>query len=382
MLFILRGIAGCGKSTLRKHFFPDHTVLASDDMRMELYGTMNANPSTTSLIWGELTRRLTMRMEQKMLTVFDATNLTQKSVKKLTRIADQWGCPFMIVSISPDLEMARNTMVRRGQGMIIGAVVSDEVLVDMQEKYHSHTPSLKTNYGDRFYEGSIAECAWLIDCTKQNLYHDLCYGDDIYIISDIHGHLAILKRLLAMIPPQAKIYSVGDIIDRGEDSMGCIMELMRDVRFRGFTMGNHEIAFLREREGKPINSKARRITHCEFDGLRDEQKESVLSFLSSGQPYLVLINPDLQSKVLLSHAGIGEYDPETLNLHHTVGDRINPVEEHTGSECFDLQVHGHSSWRYTGDFTGNVVNIDSCAYETGIMTAFNPFTGEVIQTNE
>ena len=48
---------------------------------------------------------------------------------------------------------------------------------------------------------------------------------DLYVIGDIHGSLAPLKRLLEHLEPdlhQDRLLFVGDYIDRGPDSQGVV----------------------------------------------------------------------------------------------------------------------------------------------------------------
>ena len=42
------------------------------------------------------------------------------------------------------------------------------------------------------------------------------------VIGDIHGCLSTLKALIAKAGPVSQIISVGDLIDRGPDSLGVI----------------------------------------------------------------------------------------------------------------------------------------------------------------
>ena len=59
-----------------------------------------------------------------------------------------------------------------------------------------------------------------------------------YIIGDVHGHYQALLTLVAKLPQDAKLIFVGDLIDRGSQSM----EVVKFVRDGGHTcvMGNHE----------------------------------------------------------------------------------------------------------------------------------------------
>ncbi len=59
-----------------------------------------------------------------------------------------------------------------------------------------------------------------------------------YIIGDVHGHYDTLMQLVSKLPSDAKLIFVGDLIDRGSQSM----EVVKFVRDGGHTcvMGNHE----------------------------------------------------------------------------------------------------------------------------------------------
>lgn len=74
-----------------------------------------------------------------------------------------------------------------------------------------------------------------------------------FIIGDLHGQLYLLKSLLDHVGFSAendRLFSVGDLIDRGEDSAGCLA-LLREPWFHA-VMGNHEqmlIDFLHVKQG-------------------------------------------------------------------------------------------------------------------------------------
>lgn len=60
----------------------------------------------------------------------------------------------------------------------------------------------------------------------------------MYIIGDVHGCAKNLAKLLEKIPEDAKIFSTGDLIDRGPDSKGVVsLCIERGIRA---VMGNHE----------------------------------------------------------------------------------------------------------------------------------------------
>lgn len=62
-----------------------------------------------------------------------------------------------------------------------------------------------------------------------------------YVVGDLHGCYALLERLLNEVnfnPAQDRLFSVGDLIDRGPDSLRCL-QLLDEPWFYA-VMGNHE----------------------------------------------------------------------------------------------------------------------------------------------
>lgn len=63
-----------------------------------------------------------------------------------------------------------------------------------------------------------------------------------YVIGDVHGHFHTLMKLVALLPTDARLVFVGDLIDRGAQSA----EVVRYVRENNHlcVMGNHEEAMI------------------------------------------------------------------------------------------------------------------------------------------
>lgn len=370
---ILRGISCSGKSKIAS-MYPNNTV-SSDQMRIRMLGTADVSPSASSIVWTEIHRELKHRALNRMFTIVDATNLTMKSLKKVTNVAAHYGCDFHIVNIIPNERHSIQWQEKRNRGEVAGVRMPIEVIQQQIEKYEQHTPEMKKIYSN-FFEGTLTECEEFVRCYVESRHHNTVHGE-VFIIGDIHAQKEKLRRLLDKIPNNAIIYTCGDMIDRGIDNIGTLRMLSEDKRFCGFVLGNHELSFIRERlDEVECRSQSREKTHQEVDRATKENRNWFIEFLKSGKPYLVLEHADLNQKVLISHAGVENYDPTVMNAFHTTGDRVNTVE--TGEGCHMRQVHGHRSWEYTGHFDGKVVNIDSGCYDTGILTAFNPFTNTVI----
>jgi serine/threonine protein phosphatase 1 len=75
-------------------------------------------------------------------------------------------------------------------------------------------------------------------------------GEEIVAIGDVHGHAGLLGALLDEIEHQAQPHSpvvfLGDLIDRGPDSRGCLRLAAMGAGKRPvhYLMGNHEAMFL------------------------------------------------------------------------------------------------------------------------------------------
>ncbi len=84
---------------------------------------------------------------------------------------------------------------------------------------------------------------------------DLPADRDFLVIGDVHGHAALLDRLLAY-AADAGLFavSVGDLVDRGPDSAGCLERFMRlEAEGEGVWLrGNHEDKVYRALLGRPV----------------------------------------------------------------------------------------------------------------------------------
>jgi serine/threonine protein phosphatase 1 len=217
-------------------------------------------------------------------------------------------------------------------------------------------------------------------------------GARIYAIGDIHGRLDLLDRLLAMIdaddagrgPSRTELIFLGDLLDRGPDSLGVVERVMAlgERRAVRCLLGNHEEVFLRALSG---DLRALRFL------VRIGGRETLLSYGISAEQYrdvdydelLVL----LQEKVPASHVAflssfenwieIGDY----LFVHAGLRPGVAVEDQKSSDLCWiredflshresfgKMVVHGHSITEDI-DERPNRIGIDTGAFASGRLTA-------------
>ena len=117
-----------------------------------------------------------------------------------------------------------------------------------------------------------------------------------YIIGDIHGCLDELKLLLDKLTfcnKSDSVYFVGDIINRGKDSLNAI-QFIRSLSNAHIVLGNHELHLLALAE-KVIT----RPTSHPLQEILDENKIDIVEWIKQ-QPLIRTIS----KKDIVVHAGI------------------------------------------------------------------------------
>ena len=84
-----------------------------------------------------------------------------------------------------------------------------------------------------------------------------------YCIADVHGHLDNLYLFVKTLDKDDRVFVLGDAIDKGPMSLGCLQYIMADTRFT-MLLGNHEYMMfnlLSQELGSNTNIKSfRKIT--------------------------------------------------------------------------------------------------------------------------
>ncbi len=211
------------------------------------------------------------------------------------------------------------------------------------------------------------------------------------IIGDVHGCSDALRRLCDALgydeafhhPEDRRLVFVGDLADRGPDSLG-VLSLVTRLVSRGralLTLGNHDEALLRWLCGESVDihrgGLAATIAQIEARPDRKTLKKALAALYLRAPLYLVLDGGAL----IVAHAGIeeqmiGKTDPETRRFVLN-GDAIGRSPDGktlrrdwaTDYHGAAFIVYGHTP-QERAEVRGNTVNIDTGAYRNGLLTAF------------
>jgi serine/threonine protein phosphatase 1 len=217
----------------------------------------------------------------------------------------------------------------------------------------------------------------------------------IAVIGDIHGCFHTLKNLLVQIRekyPVLEIYSVGDLVDRGNFSY----EVIEFVKSEGikFTPGNHDymmyyfIKYPTNEIGRPWTHNGYEPTLLSYNNHFDKLNEH-LDFIISKPLYY-----DLED-CFISHAGISramksllpdDYQKDLSKMNKTIQANINSEAGILWTRdallnIGKLQVVGHTIKReFTFTEKSNVVYIDTGAFLGNRLSAVIVEKNKVVDT--
>ena len=208
----------------------------------------------------------------------------------------------------------------------------------------------------------------------------------VYVMSDIHGQYDMFMDLMEQINLKAKdkLYILGDVIDRGTESMKVLFEMMKHPNILPL-IGNHELMaikclkYLHEKKmghEKPYtydlsldfieweyNGAAPTIE--EFEKLSTEEQEQVLNYMYGFSPYKTVTVKG--KKYILVHAGLGNFSEDKKLSDYTLNELVWERPDFTkGYSCDATVVLGHTPTQFIDGFEhpgmifkgNNLINID------------------------
>ena len=207
-----------------------------------------------------------------------------------------------------------------------------------------------------------------------------------YIFGDLHGCFYTFQNLLEKIPDEKHIILLGDIFEKGENSIKTlkfIKELVTSNPYVHLLIGNHELRFM----GHAINAIFRQDDNDEniwyvkstknddvellsyFKKYPDELIETIEFFFEYGVHYI-----EINDKFFLSHGyGLPYYDKKDIDEYKIDIIKNREFDIELSNEVKQkrlINVLGHIKNQYV-KASEYFIDIDTGAYSDNTLTAIN-----------
>ncbi|MEX2244463.1 MAG: polynucleotide kinase-phosphatase [Fimbriimonadaceae bacterium] len=382
-LVILMGSSGSGKSTFAaKHFKPTE-IVSSDQARGIVCDDENSLEATTDAF--TLVHFIVeQRLKNMRLCVVDATNVDPDGRKALIKIARRYHAFVHAIaldlpeSVCHERNAARpnrqfgahvvrrqRSMLRRSLGVLRREGIRDYFVLRSQEEVDGAEVVRVKAWNDRRHEAGPFD-----------------------IIGDVHGCIEELRELLGLLgyapdgtPPEGRTaVFVGDLVDRGPDSVG-VLRLVMKMTSDGHAIvlpGNHDDKLMRKLGGSDVTmGHGLKETVEQLEAEPSEFVAEVRAFLKSLVGHYVFDG----GRLVVAHAGMKE------DMQGRTSGRVRDFAlygETTGeTDEFGLPVRYDWASEYRGraavvyghtpvpdpEWVNNTINIDTGCVFGGRLTA-------------
>lgn len=238
ILLLLRGSAGCGKSTwIEKNGLKPYT-LSADDIRllcqspiMQVDGTEGISQANDNVTWKTLFNLLETRMQKGEFTVIDATNSKTSEMNRYKEMCNTYRYRIYCVDFT---DILIDEVKRRNANREVLKRVPEETI----DKMYSRFATQKIPSGIKVIKPDELDTIWMrmIDLSDYNKIHH---------IGDIHGCNTVLQKYLSdnggLKDDEFYIFT-GDYIDRGLENAEVVKFLIsvKDKKNVLMLEGNHE----------------------------------------------------------------------------------------------------------------------------------------------
>lgn len=238
ILLLLRGSAGCGKSTwIEKNGLKPYT-LSADDIRllcqspvMTVDGSEAISQNNEKTVWSTLFKLLEIRMQRGEFTVIDATNSKTSEMNRYKEMCDIYRYRIFCVDFT---DIPIEEVKRRNANREPLKRVPEEVI----DKMYSRFKTQRIPSGIKVIKPDEIDSIWLkmFDFSEYNAVHH---------IGDIHGCNTVLQEYLSQnggIKDNEFYIFCGDYIDRGIENVDVLKFLISIMDRRNVLLleGNHE----------------------------------------------------------------------------------------------------------------------------------------------
>lgn len=421
-IIVLAGVAGSGKSTWARRWLPTTAILSSDAMR----GILTDDESHLECsrdAFAMLEELARLRLKYGRIAVIDATNLRRESRQPWLKIAREHRVPALLVyfDIPTELCIARQALrtrkvpadaIRRQQTRM------DDLPLEAPDEPWDAIARVHLGLGERAEDDPGFE---VIRSWRRKRVMSLgpsgvrVNHDRLDLIGDIHGCSAELDALLARLgwscqdgrwshPDDRLLIFVGDLADRGPDSVGVLERVASLVEQEKalLVLGNHDDKLLRWLQGRNVKLQhGMETTAAEFEALPPLQRTTlthrVIDLLEHA-PLWALCDPEPRSqrpipeRIAVAHAcwkpsllgaspqktrSLCIYGPTTGRTVDGLPERLDWTLDHPRDA--PLVVHGHTAYNGPVREHNNTLCLDTgCAFG-GHLTAFRWPERELIQ---
>ncbi len=238
ILLLLRGSAGCGKSTWIEQNGLKPYTLSADDIRllcqspiMQVDGTEGISQANDNVTWKTLFNLLEVRMQKGEFTVIDATNSKTSEMNRYKEMCSTYRYRIFCVDFT---DIPIEEVKRRNANREVIKRVPEEAI----DKMYSRFATQKIPSGIKVIKPDELDTIWtkMFDMSKYNKIHH---------IGDIHGCNTALQKYLSDnggIKDDEMYIFTGDYIDRGLENADVLKFLISIMNKKNVLMleGNHE----------------------------------------------------------------------------------------------------------------------------------------------
>ena len=239
-LWVLRGVAGSGKSTWVKKVGVEQYVVSSDAIRL-LYaspilkadGKYTISQANDKKVWEMLYNILEFRMVNGDFTIVDATHCKESSLTKYKKLCEKYNYRMVIIDFSniPLEEIKRRNSQREEYKQ-----VSDEIIERMYEQ-------IQVKLGKKYEVYSYDDLKGFSALLPNHVELADKYNK-IVVIGDVHGCYAPLDEYFSKNTIDENTYYVflGDYFDRGVQNKEVLQFCLENCEKSNFSFiqGNHE----------------------------------------------------------------------------------------------------------------------------------------------
>lgn len=345
-LLLLRGSAGCGKSTYIEENGLKPYTLCADDIRLLCQsslmlpnGSYGISQQNDKIVWKTLFQLLEVRMQRGEFTVIDATNSKTVEMNRYKEMASTYRYRIYCIDFT---DIPIEEVKRRNKNRVELKRVPDEVV----DKMYSRFATQKIPSGITVLKPDELEKIWykLIDLSEFKKIHH---------IGDIHGCYTALKEYLdsngGLKDDEFYIFT-GDYIDRGIENSKVVEFLYSIMSNKNVSLieGNHEKwLWYWSNDGRGKSKEFEQVTRLELEENRVSKKDMRCLYRKLIQcSYYTYYGKTF----LVTHGGLSTFPDNLLTV--ATDQMINGVGNYNDFELIAdtftestsdnfYQIHGH-----------------------------------------